>query len=256
MNFIINGLQGAYGKKLPGAGESMGNVYLQGIWWLNENAERNAKFGLPVGLFSNVPVQFVRNDILFGPYFSGAGQLGEYMIEKVSIGFPPAHILNYNFRYLETFLNPVHEVKVDGATVLKIWKNDKEHIKEGFVKEKEVTDFFVTKGTEGFMEIEFKNPEPVIRIEIDHGDKNCFARDYMQVTPGYVGFSPDGQQEIIFGDLMFAQGPYAMTLQSYSRFVYFMLGYNAKWIRIVPSNTNSCLLKINKIKVFSRDTDS
>ena len=135
LNSLVGGLQGAAEKRIPGSAETMGNVYLQGVRWLNDNAEANARFGLPVGLASNIPTQFLRPDIGLGAYFSGAAREGEYMMEMISVDFPPDR---YNFLYLDRFLEPVHEIVVDGVSLLKIWKNDLAHTRSEYAKEKDV----------------------------------------------------------------------------------------------------------------------
>ncbi|OGM30572.1 hypothetical protein A2630_02260 [Candidatus Woesebacteria bacterium RIFCSPHIGHO2_01_FULL_44_10] len=243
INALAGGLSGAAEKKIPGAGESMGNVYLQGIGWLNENAEEGSHFGLPVGLKSNVPEQFLENGIQIGPYFSGMKRDGEYMIEKVSVGDPLNPDL-YNFAYLERFLEPVHEVKVDGVTLLKIWKNDVDHTKQGFLEEKEIK-YHLRKNEDGSLRLEFDEPEFLTRLEVDHFSGSCEAK-----AKGYISYSPDGISEVFSGDLYTLQGPYALSLQTDSRYVYFFAATKAVWIKIAITEANSCLAQVKQMRVY------
>src|SRR5204863_172396 len=47
-NQIIGGLSGAKEKNIPYWGYNYGNVYFQGVEWLNNNAISNAKLTLPI----------------------------------------------------------------------------------------------------------------------------------------------------------------------------------------------------------------
>jgi len=245
MNSLIGGLRGAVEKKLPGAGGTMGNVYLQGVWWLNKNAEENARFGLPVGLLSNIPRQFLRPDIEMGPYFSGMKRDGEYMMEMIFVNFPPPR---YNFQYLDRFLNPVYQVEVDGVSLLKVWKNDKEHTKPGFLEEIEQKNFKITGGKkEGYLYIELENPAFLTKLEIDHGKENC-----LEEGSGDIKYSPDGRSEIHAPDNLFGfQGPYAKSLQTETHFVYFFPAVKTKWIHFIPADINLCLLNWKNIDISS-----
>ena len=243
INTLVGGLPGAFEKRIPGAGESMGNVYRQGAWWLNANAEKGIGVGLPVGLRSNVPDQFFTNGMQIGPYFSGMARNGEYMMEKISVGHPLNPNL-YNFAYLERFLNPVYELKVDGVTLLKVWKNDKEHTKPGFLEEKEI-EYHLKTDKDGNRRLEFNEGEFITRLEIDHFFENCEAK-----ATGYIGYSPEGVSEIISGEIFTPQGPYARSLQTDSHYVYFFAAPKAKWIKISISEANSCLDRVKQIKVF------
>lgn len=245
INPIVGGLKGAVEKKIPGAGESMGNVYLQGIWWLNEHAEKNAHYHIPVGLGSNIPRQFERSDIQFGPYFSGMKRDGEYMMEMISVDFPPPR---YSFQYLDRFLDPVYIVQVDGVAILKIWKNDKEHTKTGYLNEKVEKVIKVSGGKSyGYIGVQLSKPAFVTRIDIAHGNDNC-----MQKGDGKVIYSYDGKEIFTSPDELYnGQGVYGASLQTENRYVYFFPAFKAKWIRIIPSDPVLCVLQAKKAEVYS-----
>lgn len=244
INSLTGGLKGARAKNIPGVGETMGNAYLQGILWLNKYADKNARFGLPVGLASNIPRQFIRPDIKLGGFFSGMKREGEYMMEMISVDFPPPR---YNFQYLDTFLNPVYAVEVDGVPILKIWKNDAEHTKKGYLNEEEEKEIKVVGGKEtGFIEVQLKQSGFITRLEIDHDNKECAERG-----SGDIGYHDDkGKERSAPGDLYLSQGKYAASLQTKNHFVYFFPATKAKILSVIPADPNLCILQFNNIRVY------
>lgn len=69
---------------------------------------------------------------------SGPSKIGEYALALTYQGTAERSFYD---SYLETILNPVFEVKVDGVGILKIWKNDIQHTKSEFVNEVEVKSY-------------------------------------------------------------------------------------------------------------------
>lgn len=129
-NSFIGGLRGAAARDFPGYGNTYGNVYLQGIKWLNKNAEPRARIALVTGNAQNISRLSLREDIEFSNGSrSGYNQEGEYQMVLI-VG---QDIFGDTFRqkYLDSFLNEIYSVKVDGVPILKIWKNDKQYFKEG-----------------------------------------------------------------------------------------------------------------------------
>lgn len=249
LNVLVGGLRGAVDKKIPGSAETMGNVYLQGIRWLNRNAESNARFGLPVGLASNIPRQFLRRDIGLGAYFSGAAREGEYMMEMISVDFPPDR---YNFLYLDRFLEPVYELNIDGVSLLKIWKNDLAHTRSAYAKEKEVTIRAVEGGvSDGYLHINLSAPARITKLVIDHRDTDCTVQGSGEILYGLdsdkVLRAPD--------DYYGMQGPYARKLQTSTRFVYFFPASPALWLRLIPTEPNLCVLSYSHVTVTALSDD-
>ncbi|NCN58642.1 hypothetical protein COW99_01855 [Candidatus Roizmanbacteria bacterium CG22_combo_CG10-13_8_21_14_all_38_20] len=246
MNELVGGLNGASTRGLPGAGESMGNVYLQGIEWLNANAEKNAKFGLPVGLGSNVPQQFLREDITFGPFFSGTSRRGEYMMEKVSVGFPLA--TTYSFDYLNNIVDPIYEVKVDGVTLLRIWKNDTIYTKKEYLHEVEFNSYKIVKNEEdNSLVISFLQSVPVSRLEIDHSTENC----KLEEVNGQIRSVPGKISEIRTPIVWYShQGTYSVELNKNDKFVWFFDGKEIASISLKMADKDSCLLQYKEIRVF------
>lgn len=126
-NPLIGGLKGAAERNFPNWGLSLGNEYRQGIKWFNQNAPPQANLTLARGLLSNIPRIWIRQDINFGDYyFSGPAGKGEYIMELTHEGWEgwiPAKA-----QYLK-ILKSVWELKVEGITVLTVWKNSPEMVK-------------------------------------------------------------------------------------------------------------------------------
>lgn len=243
INNLVGGIKGATERKIPGVGETMGNAYLQGILWLDKNAPENSRFGFPVGLGSNFPPQFVRKDIKFGGFFSGMKRDGEYMIEMKSVEYPPPR---YNYQYLDTFLNPVYVKKVDGTTVVTVWKNDIEHTKKGYINEKEVENVnFSVDSKNGYINISWDYPYFVTRLEIEHDSNNCLKQG-----TGSIYYSVNGENQMQAPDDLFGmQGRYPFSLQTDTHFVYFLAGFKANRLSLRADDLNLCLLKTNSVKV-------
>lgn len=246
MNSLIGGLKGAVSKQIPGAGVTLGNPYLQGILWLNENAEENATYKAPVGLNSNFPHMFAREDLKLAQQFSGMSKKGEYMMDIYYVGFP---LPGYKIEYLETFLKPLYVYEAEGVPLLKLWKNDVEHTKEGYVNEKVEKNIKISGGGEtGSIKITLQEPSYITRVEINHGNYDCTIKK----KAGIMSYSLDDiNYTNTSNGLADDQGYYASTRQSDNFFVYFFSAPAAKYIQITPSDPNSCLLRYNSIVVKS-----
>ncbi|MBI3495227.1 glycosyltransferase family 39 protein [Candidatus Berkelbacteria bacterium] len=122
LNSLIGGLPGAYAQNYPSWANTVGNGYEAGIEWLNVNAPHNSKLTLIYGLGSAIPPGRLRLDIKFSTrYYSGSLQEGEYIMEMLPL--PDGYLAEYP----ERFLAPVYTYTVDGVSIVRIWKNDKEH---------------------------------------------------------------------------------------------------------------------------------
>ncbi|MBI4058812.1 glycosyltransferase family 39 protein [Candidatus Microgenomates bacterium] len=243
-NQLIGGLSGAQERNIPSWGNSYGNVYLQGVEWLNQNAPADAKLGLPINVMTNVPRSKLRPDIYFSnSYPSGPQRQGEYVME-IAHDWPPKSW--YGFAYYDMFLTPVHEIKVDGVSLLKIWKNDLAHTKPGFEKEREymVNNLGIK---DNIIKIELKQEIFLTRLEIKHLDKNC---DNHQVG-GYIRVSNDGinwRQEPETID--YPQIPTQWLKSDKNTFVFLLPARSGKFLFLDTQNPDSCILKITKVKVF------
>ena len=168
---------------------------------------------------------------------------GEYMMEMYSVDYP---FPRYHVDYLKNFIAPLHIITVGGVPILKIWKNDMEHTKPGFLQEVEQENVQIRRTQDG-LEVAFQKPARLTRIIIDHTNTNCLAEG-----SGVVSYTADGKKEFRTPDDLYrAQGRYADSLKLPTRFVYFFTGQLASVIRIVPDDNNLCLLQYQKVRVFS-----
>lgn len=240
-NQLIGGLKGAEEKEIPSRGNTYGNVYYQGIDWLNKNAEPNAKAGFPLATMGNLPKWKLRTDIDFSnTYWSGPDRKGEYELE---LNFEWAPKYWYSFQYYDTYLEPVYEVKVNGVSLLKVWKNDLEHTKKGYEKEV-VYKSISQKINAGKLEVDFGKEIALTRVIIKHDEVGCDK----QIGSGFSATSLDGiKWERESDPISYPQVP--ITVAKWNNTFDFL--YPAKKTRYLLVDTqmdNSCILRNPKIE--------
>jgi len=136
-NPLIGGLEGAKNRNFADWGNSFGNAYRQGIYWVNKHAEKNATLVLAQELMPNLPRIFVREDIAFSNTLrSGYLKKGEYVI-GLNFG-SPLNMSYYSSRFYHRTLLPVYEIKVDNTAILTVWKNDSAHTKKNYNREEKL----------------------------------------------------------------------------------------------------------------------
>mgnify|MGYP001567965679 FL=1 len=246
-NQIIGGLSGAKEKDIPFWGYNYGNVYLQGVNWLNKNAEPNAKLALAVGNMVNIPRIKLRPDIDFSnAHMSGPHQNGEYVMEMSNNGGIKKM---YGYAFYDTFLEPVHEVKVDGVALLTIWKNDSKYLKHNLIKESELKiRELSTKGST--LNIDLGEEILLTSLRIAHKSENCEAQ-----RGGYVKLSTDNvtwtQEPETIDNI---QIPFQWLKRDPNNFVFLFLYKPTRYIFIDTELTNPCLLKEPSVKVFGQSS--
>ncbi len=168
-NSLIGGLKGAKEKNIKDWGQTLGNPHRQGIIWLNKNAEPNATLSLDFELWANLPHIWVRKDIYYDSRLkSGPLRQGEYVMSVTNT----SDFLDwYRFKIMDTFLNPVYQVEVDGVSLLKIWKNDLQHVKDEYkdMKEEKVADVHFLKQDQSIT-VTLPNVRKLLRIEFANAD--------------------------------------------------------------------------------------
>ncbi len=178
-NSLIGGLKGAKEHNIPDWGQTLGNPYRQGIVWINEHAEQGAKLALVYEQQTNVPYIWVRNDLIFeNRTKSGPLRLGEYIMTVTN---KSDFLDRYRLRELETFVDPVYQVAVDDVTILKVWKNDRDHVKEEYkdmeeeklssvtISQKDLSVRVTLPTARRLLRIELENDNPLLCREInDH----------------------------------------------------------------------------------------
>lgn len=253
-NQIIGGFSGAHDKNIPGWGNSYGNVYLQGVEWLNENAEENAKLALPINTPYFIPRTKLRSDIDFSnAYLSGDKHLGEYIMEHYFDWYPRTW---FRYAYYETYLMAVYEIKVDGVPLFKIWKNSPEYLREGYDKEipyhpKTVKEESIEVAPEEFhrrITIDLGREVHITRLTLEHSTLDC---DEQLVTYGYIALSSDGKawmrepEDIITPQAKLEEGEY-----DEDTFTFLFAAKKARYVLVDTQMENSCYLKYPSVQVM------
>lgn len=250
-NKLIRGLSGAKAKNVPSWGNTYGNIYLQGVKWLNSNAEKGAKVALPVAVMSNIPRTMLRTDLDYNkPNWSGTNRMGEYGIEMDYNWWPKAW---YSYQYYDQYLEPVYVISVNGVPLLKIWKNDLQHTKPQFKEESVYTpkNIMVEVNILGSdIKIDMGKELYVTRFTVKHDSYGC-----KNGLLGYVALSRDRktwerEPDPITAPQVAPGVDGKIIGWSDVNFVYLFAGKKARYIMLDPQTGNSCLLKNIEIKVY------
>ncbi len=165
-NIFAGGLRGATKSGLYTWQGSSGNVYRQAVEWLNKNAPPGAKLAYMDGTMFSLSPLWLRSDIRFGSHFSGFDMKGEYVISVVYPAPPPV----FAYNYLERFLEPLYEIKVDGSAVLKIWQNDKDHRNPSYASQSALEGPYAIERKEAnnkkVWELSFLTPQKITRLAL------------------------------------------------------------------------------------------
>lgn len=244
-NFLVGGLSGAKEKKIPSWGNSFGSAYRQGIEWLDDNAPQNAVGDFVFELMPNIPLIWVRPDILFhNSRRSGPIRIGDYAMTLTYDGIAQR---SYYDKYLEKMVDPVYEDKVDEVGILKIWKNDEEHTKPQYKSQQLVKGIDFRK-IDDMIEIDLKVPVALSYLEAMYDQTNC-----ENLKSATVSLSTDGVLETALSDgLPTGQIAIYGELPNNGKLVYSFLGEKARFIRIKNVNPiSACLMNITSLKVIS-----
>jgi hypothetical protein len=243
-NFLIRGLQGAKNSKITSWGNSFGAAYRQGVLWINKNAEPNSKLVFASELMPNIPSIWIRSDISFSnTHRSGFIRDGEYAITLTYDGTAER---TYYDRYLETVLDPVYEVKVDGVSILKVWKNDLEHTKTKFKNQIPLTTIKWTVVL-GKIEADLGKEANLSYLDISFKEAGGCGK----LTSGAVSLSRDRKDWNYMKDLL-PTGQISIYKQqpSENRLVYSFLGERARYVKIEYLPIGACLAEFLNGEVF------
>ena len=233
-NELIGGLSGAAKRNVPSWGNSYGNAYWQAVQWLNRNASKGAELALVEGTGQNIPEIELRSDINFSNgYWSGIYRGGEYLVELTfNSGINP---YPYAWEYVNKVLKPVYEVKVDGVSIAKVWKNDLQDTNPEYQKsETQIWNFKLNKLSDG-LEVYFDQPVVLTRFFLHYVPNN-----YCSGVSGTIETSLDGKNwqseletipnvQVSVKDLPKNTSPF------------FFAARNLRYLKIV-TDKNSCLL--------------
>ena len=243
-NFLLGGLRGAAEKNFPGYGNTYGNAYLQGINWLNQNAEPNSKLALVLGNTQNIPRGIIREDISFANgYRSGYNQDGEYQMVLTTSQDQSSE--TFRSIYLEKFIKPIYDLKVDDVSILKIWKNSKDQLKND-VHLDETKELFEIVESDKEIIIKLKEKKDLKALAITFSNTDC--KDKM-IGAG-VKISTDGKEYVQKIDEIngFAEEE---TRQYKADFVYLFPADEAQYIKITTPSNYPCNLSDIKLSVLS-----
>lgn len=240
-NQFIGGLKGAT-KKFEVWDTALGNQYMQGIKWINANVEKNSKLIMRWGMMSNIPIIKIRPDISFGNYQESVyKKKGEYIIGLVDVGLT----FGYYAQYPERYLVPVHEIKVDGIPVLKIWKNDAAHTKKGYIKEEDITSSSVISVNGDEVYVKLREKKYITSLLISKTSEDC------KITGGTVYTSTDNQlwkREV--DGLLDVQAANLETIKD-GAIIQHLAAVSAQYIKIVALHEPSCFISDYKLRIIA-----
>lgn len=242
-NPLIGGLSGAKEKNFPYWGFSFGAPYRQGINYINKVSEKGASVVYAFELIPNIPKIFVRGDLnLHNGARSGYLRRGEYAITLIYQGISER---SYYDKYLEKFVEPVYEVKVDGVAILKVWKNDEAHLKDK--REEEKVQASVAVSDMG-LRFDLGEVRELSRLEIKYKDAICTT-----LVNGYVLVSEDLKNlKRMPGDLPDDWRISALGEQPKDgNFVEPFLGEKARYVDLVLRPLDTCLKNVESFQVYA-----
>ncbi len=245
-NFLVGGIRGAKERNIKSWGNSFGAAYRQGVSWIDGVAPKDSEVVLTYELLPNIPEIWFRDDIAYhNSWRSGYLQNGEYALTLIYQGVEGR---SYYDNYLENFVRPVYEVKADGVSILKVWKNSPEYVRKD-LNEKELIGGSFSKD-ESSVTFDLKKQVKLSRLEVKYLDKNCKPLSY-----GLVQVSSDRK---IWHDLpgTFPEDwriSFVGAQPSNGNFIEPFVGQMASAIRIVLAPHNTCLFNVERFKIFYFD---
>lgn len=243
-NSIAGGLRGAKESDIPSWGNTFGAAYRQGVAWIDKNSEKGSKVVLVYELLPNIPTLFFRSDIDFqNSYRSGYLMRGEYAIALVYQGIEKR---SYYDMFLEKFMEPVYESRVDGISVLKVWKNDSKNLIKP-IEEKILTSVKMSKNAEG-LTFDLGEPNKISRLELNYTESGCSPLNF-----GYVRISEDGiQWEDLPGILPNSWKVSALGEQPKNgHFIEPFVGQKARYIEIIADPIDTCLKNVKNYTLYT-----
>lgn len=252
-NSLIGGLQGAKERNFPSWGNSFGNAYLQGIRWLNQNLEYGAKVALLQGTLANAPLIFFRPDVQYTPssitedkktFFSGINREGEYLMELTFND--TGRDFFYVWEYVDKFLTPVYELKVDNVAILKIWKNDLNHTKREFKLFPTLYRGSIsTTKDQNILYIDLEKEALLSSVEVKFDEKESC----LPLKTGFIETSLDRinwQKEK--DSIPQHQVNRKINLEK-GKILYFFAGRNAKYVKLTSDSSQSCVFNNYSVKI-------
>jgi hypothetical protein len=248
-NSLAGGLGGAKEKGLVDWTITYGNIYKQGALWLNKNAPLNSNIAHLSGADFALSPLWLRPDISISPYhFSGFDQKGEYIMSLYNPLDPPV----FAKRYPERFLKPVHQVLVDGVSLLSIYKNDAQNLI--FPQDKELILNAVTMSPQeskqaDYWKVDLGRNLAVTRITILGADPNCIGNFKSDEAIAFIPESKFFQPVDLSQSYVFNEKNVHQLANGDSRVEFSFPAEQAHFIYIYPQNNDSCFAKEHILSV-------
>lgn len=243
-NTLVGGLSGAKESNIPFWGFSFGSPYRQAAVWLNKNLEKGASLVYTYDLIPNMPRIWLRTDIdLYNAQRSGFLRKGEY---AMGLTYQGTSTRSYYEMYLEKFIDPVFEVKVDDTAILKIWKNDEKHLKKEYSIEKMASGIVIKRG-DGEVTFELQDVVSLSRLHISYNQNSC-----MPLTTGMVQTSPDGKNWTTSPGILPEDWrlPVIGEQPKNGEIIEPFVGQKAKYIRFFMNPETTCLKKVTNAQAY------
>ena len=253
-NSFIGGFKGAMSKNFLDANYDLGNPYRQAIVWANNNLEIGAKLALFAGLGSDIPGTQLREDIKFSNlYRSGFERRGEYVLGLMENVNEDSYGDPFIYHYYNNFMNPFHEIKVEGVPIVRIWKNDDFYAKSKYKNQEKIQNTTLEL-SENYLLIDLKNPRVITKIMVFFGEKPCTRAD-----TGLIEIALNNDEwEIVDNDIVISGFYY--TVYNYksgkefdfpTEFVYPIAAIEASKIKITHNSHGSCFgNNISSVEVY------
>ncbi len=243
-NSLTGGLSGAKINNFPYWGFSFGEAYRQGVEWINDHAENKAQVVFAYELLPNVPNIWWRPDLVVAnSQRSGYLAKGEYAI---ALTYQGTDKRSYYDEYLDKFVEPVYQVKVDGVAILKVWKNDPSNFK---FKSKELLAQGVkfVRSSQGLM-FDLGTERKLSRLEINYTESNKCKK----LSSGYVEISTnqstwDRLPGTLPDDWRIS---YLGEQPKDGHFIEPFVGQNARIIHLSLEPQDTCLRFVNSFKIY------
>lgn len=242
-NSLIGGLNGAKNANITDWGNTDGGIYEVAIKWLNKNAEKNSHIATAFSDTADFYIPKLRDDLLADNLFSGYLQKGEYI---VGLTHDSGLENTYGLLYPETFLNPVYVYSIDGVSLIKIWKNDKEHVKKEFSGFR-LRDFDIMPQKQNDqLTWKLDGKKRIMAVEMEF-NKNNACKDLVNAN---FQISPDGESWKILPEA-YPGGPinYLGNQPKDNKLIAPMAGIMASEISFSVDPAGSCVLNVKSSKL-------
>lgn len=242
-NQLAGGLKGAKEMDVKYWGFSFGSPYRQAASWLNKNAPANSTLVYTYDLIPNLPRIWLRQDInLYNALRSGYLREGEYAMGLIYDGTEKR---SYYDMYLEKFIEPVFEARVDDTAILKVWKNDDKHLISSV--DEELLSGITFKRDKTNLIFDLKTINKLSRLELNYYDNKC-----KKLSSGLVYISRDFKDwELVGGYLPddWRIGSAGEQPKNGS-FIEPFVGQEARYIKLILEPLDTCLFNIKGYKMF------